>query len=421
MSAFVQSPQLLMLCVQHAMPLPLCKATRRASCCLEADAYDSILDEIDDDDDDWADNMLTEAEEQWAVELEECIIRGQLSRAGMEQDMLGPGAPLPLCENAAAAKAALSEAGAGVARLGGTLSPATAAALRAYVLAELSDATREPVASCLRLSHVIAPTAASGSTTATRWDLRLPMSPIVRTALQEVLSEGGALGEALEEAAGGGQAELWELGALISCSGAAAQVVHADVVWRPTPSLHTAFIALQPICRALGPTRFLPYTHANKHAHAAHVAQGDATALTVANCYDERFGAPPMEPCDQLMPSVVALLDTGDAALYDARCFHCGGANTFEANQPRQLGPEGDASGDGCVDASLDGMRILFYLTTRHAARMAEPVVPDPGRSLLPHLDGAFTLGALRAGRFEIDEMRLMRRRMEQQQASSRQ
>ena len=70
----------------------------------------------------------------------------------------------------------------------------------------------------------------------------------------------------------GSRAELWELGALISAPGAAAQIVHADVVWRPKPSLHTAFVALQPIDRALGSTRFLPNTHENGDLHSAHVA-----------------------------------------------------------------------------------------------------------------------------------------------------
>ena len=58
-------------------------------------------------------------------------------------------------------------------------------------------------------------------------------------------------------------------------------------------------------------------------------ADGDATGLATAS------GTPP--------PSCVALLQTGDAALYDGRLLHCGGANRSDA------------------------LRILFYLTLRAA------------------------------------------------------
>ena len=359
----------------------------------------SIEDEIDDDEEeDWSAIELTEEEELWAKQLEEQLVADQFSRAAMEQNYLGPGDPLPLSNSAAEAIEACINCG--VARLASGLQPETAAALRAHVLQEISKERKlEDGVEAGRLSKVIAPTAASGSSTATRWDLRLPMNVYVRRALREMLcGDEAALGEALEAAAGGREAELWELGALVSAPGAAAQIVHADVVWRPKPSLHTAFVALQPICRTLGPTRFFPSTHENADLHAAHVSHGDATALTAGG---QRPGEGPP------LPSQVALLAPGEVALYDARCFHCGGANTY------------GGGAEGIEDANSDGLRVLFYLTTRHADRAAEPAVHDPARSLLASLDGVFTLGMLRDGEHQIDEVRRAKRLLELQRSEA--
>lgn len=167
------------------------------------------------------------------------------------------------------------------------------------------------------------------------------------------------------------------------------------MVWQAHPVLHTAFVALQPISRDLGPTRFIPHTHTDQEAHAAHVAHGDATIL--------RSGSQGGSP----MPSQVGLLDTGDVALYDARLFHCGSANTHGTAAAR------DNAAGGGGSAPEDGYRVLFYLTTRHAARLADATVHDPARSLLSHLDGGYTLGMLRDGCFEADEARQMLRSMQ--------
>ena len=133
-----------------------------------------------------------------------------------------------------------------------------------------------------------------------------------------MLAPGAPLGAALE-ALGGREATLWELAAIVSVPGAPPQIVHADAMWTESPLLLTAFVALQPVTRAMGPTRFLPRTHAHP-SHARVVARGDATELG-------RGSRPP--------PSWVGLLDAGDAALYDGRLLHCGGAN--RADRPRAL------------------------------------------------------------------------------------
>ena len=108
--------------------------------------------------------------------------------------------------------------------------------------------------------------------------------------------------------------------------------MHADTDFVPGPGLlHTTFVALQPVTRALGPTRFLPGTHAARAPHAALEAMGDVTGLRRT-----RDAPPP--------PSLVALLSTGDASLYDGKILHCGGANSWrqpswrDASRGRQRG-----------------------------------------------------------------------------------
>ena len=192
------------------------------------------------------------------------------------------------------------------------------------------------------------------------------MRPVVRRALRELLQEGAALGGAFELLGGGRGAELWELSAMISSPGAAAQIVHADCDGAPNPPLlHTAFVALQTVTRALGPTRWLPYSHSDSDAHAAVNTHGDVTTLVAAE-----DGSAPL--------SYVGLLQTGEASLYDGRILHCGGANNATPG-----GEEGD------------GMRVLFYMTFRHAD--AADAVANPGaRSFLTRYDGRVTLGMLR-------------------------
>tara|TARA_B110001452_G_scaffold211059_1_gene181523 strand:- start:453 stop:1595 length:1143 start_codon:yes stop_codon:yes gene_type:complete len=286
------------------------------------------------------------------------------ARAFAEQAFLGKGDPLEVideCQSAAAAAAAVSDDGVGVVRLRQALSAPLAAELRAFALSELRQARCEQAEPTkeTRLSNVLASADA-------RWDVRLPMRSVVRRALRELLGEGSALGGALELLGGGRDAELWELSAMISSPGAAAQIVHADCDGAPNPPLlHTAFVALQPVTRALGPTRWLPATHSDAAAHVSVNAHGDVTVLKAA-----QDASPPL--------SNVGLLDTGDASLYDGRILHCGGANDA---------PQEEGGGDG--------LRVLFYMTFRHAD--AVDAEANPGaRSLLARYDGRVSLGMLR-------------------------
>ena len=78
----------------------------------------------------------------------------------------------------------------------------------------------------------------------------IPHSPQVRDALHELMR--GATGDVLEVSAGGG-APLFELAALVSAPGARAQPMHADTLWCEGGCLFSAFVALQPVRREMGP------------------------------------------------------------------------------------------------------------------------------------------------------------------------
>ena len=307
-------------------------ATRaRVICCddLLTCQIEAFLSNMKDGEDD------EECEAEWddcerlQQELEE--ERNYPAKALAEQAFLGPGEPLPLLESsqsAVAAAAAVSAEGPGIVRLEHVLSAELAAELRKFVLSQLAEARDQAErddGSEIKLSNVLAPEV--------RWDVRLPMRSVVRRALLELLADGAPLGGAFEIASGGRDAELWELAALVSAPGAASQIVHADCDGSPNPPLlHTAFVALQPVSQALGPTRWLPTTHSDAAAHAAVNTKGDVTILRG----DDGIG-PPL--------SYIGLLDTGDASLYDGRILHCGGTN------------EAGSTDDG------DGLRVLFHTT----------------------------------------------------------
>lgn len=199
-----------------------------------------------------------------------------------------------------------------------------------------------------------------------RHDLKLSLADVrVRAALTALL-------EALEPAITnrlGGDAQLYELGALISGPGASGQPVHPD-----TPiaegkgtdegaTVLTAFCALQDIDVAMGPTLFLPATH-TAAAHSAFFTY-DNFALAFGESDDEgvdveeteggrvaRVAAEHEAREEQLAswPTWRAVVSTGDVSLFDSRCLHAGEANI----SPRK--------------------RILFYcsfIKARHAGSWA--------------------------------------------------
>eukprot|EP00930_Biecheleria_cincta_P088775 TRINITY_DN78025_c0_g1_i1.p1 TRINITY_DN78025_c0_g1~~TRINITY_DN78025_c0_g1_i1.p1 ORF type:complete len:437 (-),score=66.44 TRINITY_DN78025_c0_g1_i1:11-1321(-) len=200
----------------------------------------------------------------------------------------------------------------GYAKVQGALRGRACGELFEFVLAErsrcISKVRAEPTLAADLFSNVQTPRAGPNAPL-TRWDMRLPVDPTVYNALQELL--GGQLGSAFEELCGGTGAELWELGAVVSEPGAAPQPVHFDAA---EECLYTAFVALQPITYEMGPTHFLPGTN-TKIAH-------------------EQFEANPGEFVESLKPTA-AVLEAGDAVIYDSRILHCGGQNV--SNQTRAL------------------------------------------------------------------------------------
>lgn len=277
-----------------------------------------------------------------------------VARALREEEFLGPGDEMAVCKEkrrrdesggaARARHAAVAVEQGGVARVRGVLSAETAGRLRAYVVEELEALAggggEEEEEDCFRLVAVGSgtqrlsalvgePSSGDAALEESRWDIRLsPEASPVRSAMRELLAASDApLGRAFAAVAGA-DATLWECAAIVSAPGAAPQILHADATWTERPLLVTSFVALQDVTREMGPTRFVRGTHTDP-AHAAALADGDATGLATAS------GTPP--------PSCVALLQTGDAALYDGRLLHCGGANRSDA------------------------LRILFYLTLRAA------------------------------------------------------
>ena len=220
----------------------------------------------------------------------------------------------------------------GVVRLNGCLSPRRAAALRTYVL-EQRDAAVARVAADSELqatlfSRVLSPTDA-GSGDVTRWDVRLPWDELVRESVAEMM--GGELGAALSTLSGGDDAMLFECAAIVSCEGAAPQIVHSDDVFSSAPRLHTAFVALQDVLAHHGPTRFLKRTHDGDAGSTSH----DSLAYNgTAFCEGEA--------------SVSAMLSSGDCTLYDSRTLHCGG--------PHRRAPPAMAVTE----------RVLFTISFRH-------------------------------------------------------
>jgi ectoine hydroxylase-related dioxygenase (phytanoyl-CoA dioxygenase family) len=144
----------------------------------------------------------------------------------------------------------------------------------------------------------------------------------------------------------GGDAQLYELGALMSAPGASAQPVHPDtpiVEGKGTDAdatVLTAFCALQDIDAEMGPTLFLPATH-TAAAHSAFftydnfdLAFGDSAdddevveeteAARVARVAAEQEAR---EKQLASWPTWRALLGTGDVSLFDSRILHGGEAN----------------------------------------------------------------------------------------------
>jgi len=171
-----------------------------------------------------------------------------------------------------------------------------------------------------------------------RCDLLLPLAnnPTLQTALYELLaSPSSLLYNTLVNVLGGDDITLYELSSLISEPGSPRQPVHPDNPHQDIPPLLTCFVALQDITPNMGPTNFIPGSH-TAEAHAAFDIDVPSRDNLLRSCHN-----------------VVALLQAGDASLFDSRTLHCGGANK---------GEEGS-----------DKTRALVYISFRNP-RATEPI-----------------------------------------------
>ena len=194
-----------------------------------------------------------------------------------------------------------------------TLSPPTVAALRAHCESELADGLAK-VASGAGAEHQYFGTILARSD---RHDLKLALSPVVSTALAEVLTSiaplvRGAFLNHVEPTECDTHEEpvLAELGAIRSTQGAPRQPLHSDTRRADAPVLLTAFVALQDVEESMGPTTFLPGSHRDERAHAA-LGHAGQKAEFLRSC-----------------PSRLGVMPAGACTLYDSRLLHAGGANS---------------------------------------------------------------------------------------------
>ena len=214
----------------------------------------------------------------------------------------------------------------GVVRLNNVLSASTAAILRKEVL-ERRDTAYTAVKAGDDWRRYFADVLLKGSDS-TRCDLLLPLTGnrAVQTALKELLfadnpsGAGGAasLGNMIQTAIGD-DATLYELSVLISEPGSGRQPIHPDNPYQVHMPLTTCFVALQDISCQMGPTTFLPGSH-TETAHAAF----DTSVATRDAMLQQR-------------PNTVALLQAGDAAIFDSRTLHCAGANDSTTGSTRAV------------------------------------------------------------------------------------
>jgi hypothetical protein len=237
----------------------------------------------------------------------------------------------------------------GVVRIDNVLSEEITASLLSLVMTELESAKTD-VARGVDQSKRFSSLLSSDN----RWDLKLPWSPKLADAYRRIVRPGMPLGDLLTNLASS-NGSVHELAAFVSMPGAGRQVLHADTLWSPTASVYTCTVALQDVTPAMGPTVFLPATH----SRAAH-RRFDASATRAALLAEA--------------PHLLSTLAAGDAAVYDSRVLHCGGAN-------RSARP-----------------RVLLYLSLLDPAGPLATGRRDVANvaSIRPELAGRLTLASLR-------------------------
>jgi hypothetical protein len=180
-----------------------------------------------------------------------------------------------------------------------------------------------------------------------RWDLKLPMDPLVTNALIALLKSDGAFKQLMTSLVTE-DGELFELAAFYTLSGAGRQVLHADTLFSSKPALYTCAIALQDISEDMGPTLFIPGSH-TKIIHKKFDSKKTKDEVLLNN------------------PHKVSTLNTGDVSIYDSRVLHCGTPNRSNKQ------------------------RILMYVTFRNPSKKDSDFWNVA--SIRPEYKGKFTLG----------------------------
>ena len=171
-----------------------------------------------------------------------------------------------------------------------------------------------------------------------RRDYKLPLSPCIAALLRAALSgEAGAI----FHRGLGDDAALCELTAITSEVGACAQDVHSDNIWSASaPRLLTMFVALHDQQdERMGPTRFWPHTHAPR-------------------CFPGDIWLPPTAARAEERASVCFDLKAGDAVVFDALAWHCGGANTSECRRTLLSSSFVESGTDPPGAAGRDALRL---------------------------------------------------------------
>lgn len=227
----------------------------------------------------------------------------------------------------------------GVVRINNVLSKETAQILHSYICEAKVDAERSISEGKLDIRSRFTDALLKKN----RYDFLLPIeeSTAVIRGLYETLVVNKVLSTIISSRFGN-DAELYELGALISDPGSDRQVIHPDIPFQSqqpvrennennhnSMPLLTCFISLQEIDQSMGGTIFLPKTNTEEH----HRLLKDHSAR---------------DGMLQTSPNKLSTLGVGDCSLYDARLLHAGGAN------------------------SSNKRRILFYFTFRN------PSLPNP-------------------------------------------
>jgi len=211
----------------------------------------------------------------------------------------------------------------GVARINGRLSQETAASLLEFINGYLEEALTTKVED-MSLEEIYKQQTyfADVREKLNRWDMLLPLeeSETVQQALWELLVDDPVLADSIA-AILGREAQLYEMGTLISDPGSERQLLHADYNYQPDfqpdiPPALTCFVALQDIDESMGPTTFLPSSATEEYHEEIAVGQDDGYG-------DGQYKS-------QLLTksaNFLSTLQTGDCALYNPMTLHCGGAN----------------------------------------------------------------------------------------------